>query len=557
VNKFNFIILAVLVFTITVMSGCSLITTNEKKYMAQTVAVAESKDGKYEVKVSMEEFSMYYANYASNYIQNGMSDKQVVEQIVDMIINRKLFVDYLKDYELDNEKIYTLTNKDINDCWTEVYKYVYEQLDSYEVEIYNDWGLELNEEEKTEEETSKFVGREDYEHTYVLNNGVLTKVENENSEDEDVALNPNPFKQYFWQDSESEVKGYTTTGAVKTKLTEYSDGIREEEMKRFVKALTKSESYKKEKDTSPWAVFERELNRVYKIQEDNKYIQKYEEFFNESYQMNSNDILSLYESTILGQMEKYATASAYNDAMKADNSTVYYHPTQGWFYVSHLLIGFDDEQKALIEEWEAQVKKGIITEEEKEANIATLRLQLKATARDSEGKNTSVVKSASQILTEVNNAVSIYGNDVDGRVNAFTDLIFKYTSESSFLTRDFDYAIPVDKAYDSMVEEFATASRELYENGLGSVSGLVYTEYGAHIIMFTGLPANANLSGQNVTLEQLWGTKLKTSSDKNMLDLFAEKVTKNDYATQQNKIIDQLRADMHISYSKTKLKKFL
>ena len=556
-NKFNFIILAVLVFTITVMSGCSLITTNEKKYMAQTVAVAESKDGKYEVKVSMEEFSMYYANYASNYIQNGMSDKQVVEQIVDMIINRKLFVDYLKDYELDNEKIYTLTNKDINDCWTEVYKYVYEQLDSYEVEIYNDWGLELNEEEKTEEETSEFVGREDYEHTYVLNNGVLTKVENENSEDEDVALNPNPFKQYFWQDSESEVKGYTTTGAVKTKLTEYSDGIREEEMKRFVKALTKSESYKKEKDTSPWAVFERELNRVYKIQEDNKYIKKYEEFFNESYQMNSNDILSLYESTILGQMEKYATASAYNDAMKADNSIVYYHPTQGWFYVSHLLIGFDDEQKALIEEWEAQVKKGIITEEEKEANIATLRLQLKATARDSEGKNTSVVKSASQILTEVNNAVSIYGNDVDGRVNAFTDLIFKYTSESSFLTRDFDYAIPVDKAYDSMVEEFATASRELYESGLGSVSGLVYTEYGAHIIMFTGLPANANLSGQNVTLEQLWGTKLKTSSDKNMLDLFAEKVTKNDYATQQNKIIDQLRADMNISYSKTKLKKFL
>ena len=75
--------------------------------------------------------------------------------------------------------------------------------------------------------------------------------------------------------------------------------------------------------------------------------------------------------------------------------------------------------------------------------------------------------------------------------------------------------------------------------------------------MFTGLPANANLSGQNVTLEQLWGTKLKTSSDKNMLDLFAEKVTKNDYATQQNKIIDQLRADMDISYSKTKLKKFL
>ena len=556
-NKFNYIILAVLFFTITVMSGCSLITTNEKKYMAQTVAIAESKDGKYEVKVSMEEFSMYYSNYASSYMQNGMSKKQVVQQIVDMIINRKLFIDYLKDYELDNEKIYTLTNKEINECWTEVYKYVYEQLDSYEVEIYNDWGLELNEDEKTEEEKSEFIGRTEYEHTYVLKNGVLTKNEKENGEDENQTLNPNPFKQYFWQENESEVKGYTKKGAIKTKLTEYSDGIREEEMKRFVKALTKAEEYKKEKDTSPWAVFEREIERVYKIQEDNKFIQKYEQFFNDSYQMNSNDIIALYENTILGQMENYSTTSAYNDAMKADNSTVYYHPTQGWFYVSHLLIGFDDNQKALIEEWETQVKKGIITEEEKQANIETLRLQLKATARDSEGKNTSVTKSASQILTEVNNAVSIYGNNVDEKVNVFTDLIFKYTTESSFLTRDFDYAIPVDKAYDSMVKEFATASRELYEKGLGSLSGLVYTEYGAHIIMFTGIPANANLSGQNVTLEQLWGTKLKTSSDKNMLDLFAEKVTKNDYATQQNKIIDQLRADMDISYSKTKLKKFL
>lgn len=526
--------------------------------MSQTVATAQSKDGDYEIKVTMEEFLNYYGNYASSYIQNGMSEKEVVDQIVNMIINRKLFVDYLKNYEQNTEKIYTLTNKDINDCWTEVYNYVYEKLDSYEAEIHTDWGLTLEDNESEEEESkSEFVGRTAYEHTYVLENGVLKKVETQGDDSTNVALNPNPFKQYFWQESEKNVKGFTTVGAVKTNITGQTDGIREEEMKRFVRDLADAEEYKKEKDTTAWAVFNRELDRVYKIQEDNKYIQKYEEFFNKSYQMNSNDILSLYESTIKSQMENYSNVEKYNDAMKSNNASVYYHANQGWFYVSQLLIGYDDEQTKLIEKWEGQVKKGIITEAEKEANIASLRLQLKVTARDSDGKDTSVVKSASEVLSEVNNTLAVYGSDANARINAFTDIIYKYTTESSFLTRDVDYAIPFDKAYDSMVEEFANASREVQSKGLSSVSGLVYTQYGAHIIMFTGMPENATISGDNVTLEDLWSVKLKSSSDKNLLDLFAEKVTKSDFSVQQNRIIDQLRENMDISYSKTKLKKFL
>ena len=244
--------------------------------MAQTVATAQSKSGDYEINVTMEEFLNYYANYAQSYIQNGMSEKEVVEQIVDMIINRKLFVDYLKNYEQNSEKIYTLTNQDINDCWTEVYDYVYERLDSYKAEVYTDWGLTLEDEKVEEEKQSEFVGRTDYEHAYVLENGVLQKVEKDNS-NENVALNPNPFKQYFWQESEKNVPGFTTVGAVKTNITSQSDGIREEEMKRFVRDLADAEEYKDEKDKTSWAVFSRELDRIYKIQSDNAYIQKYEE----------------------------------------------------------------------------------------------------------------------------------------------------------------------------------------------------------------------------------------------------------------------------------------
>ncbi len=556
VNKFSYLVLAVLVVTITVFSGCTLVTTNQQKYMSQIVASATSADGNYKVEVTMEEFLTYYSNYASSYIQNGMTNAEATEQVVNLIINRKLFVDYLKDYKDGDQSVYTLSNADINDVWTEVYNYVYEQLDSYENEVYDDWGIENETSSNDAEESTdtEFVGRTQYEHEYTLVNGVLTKVENEDTVDEDVPLNPNPFKSYFWQAGEEGTTGFTSVGAVKSKLTEYSDGLREEEMSRFVRDLRQAESYQNYEDTTSWAVFERELNRVYEIQLDNKYIEKYQEIFEDNYVLNGDDILSLYNSTIKSQMELYSNdLSAYNSAMGEDNSTVYYHPTQGWFYVSHLLIGFNDDQTALIDEWDSQVSNGIITQEERDANVEGLRSQLKATARDSDGNETDVTKSASEILSEVNSTLAVYGSDANARINAFTDLIYKYTTEASFLTRDFDYAIPFDEAYDTMVEEFANASREVQKQGLSSVTGLVYTEYGAHIIMFTGVPQNASITGENTTLQDLWNTPLKSSSDKNMLDLFAEQVTRNDYSVQQTHIINQLRDGMDIVINKSRL----
>ncbi len=554
VNKLNYLIVAVLVFTLTVFSGCSLVTENQTKYMSQTVAEVKLDD-KNTLTVSMEEFLIYYSNYASSYVQNGSTTKEAAEQVLDMIINRKLIVNYLKGIEGN-----TLTTAEINDCWTAVYDYVYEKMESYKDTIYSDWGLEAEDEEETStSESSEFVGRSEFEHDYIVKNGKLVKVEKEDDSRVDTVVNPNPFKSYFWQAGEENSKGFTSVGSVKSKLTEYSDGLQEEEMKRFVKDLKTNESYKNFKDNSSWAIFERELKRVYDIQVDNKYIEKYQDTFEKAYTISAEQVLDTYKATMKGQKELYGNdISAYNDAMKSDATSVYYHPTQGWFYVSHLLIGYTDEQKAQITEWENQVKKGIITEEEKDANVETLRASLTATARDSEGNDTKVVKSAEAVLAEVDSTLAVYGSDANAKINAFTDLIYKYTSESSFLTRDYDYAIPLDEEYDSMVEEFATASRDLQKTGqVGTYSRLVYTQYGAHIIMYTGVPSNANDNIDATTIQDLENTKLKSSSTKNMLDLFISKVTTSDYNVQQEKLIDQLRDGKKITIYKTRLGKYL
>lgn len=552
-NKLNYLIVAVLVFTLTVFSGCTLVTDNQTKYMSQTVAQVKLDD-KNTLTVSMEEFLIYYSNYASSYVQNGSTTKEATEKVLDMIINRKLIVNHLKGIEGN-----ALTTAEINDCWTAVYDYVYEKMDSYKDAIYSDWGLKAEDEEETKEESSSFVGRSEYEHDYIVKNGELVKVEKDDESRVDTVINPNPFKSYFWQAGEENIKGFTSVGAIKSKLSEYSDGLQEEEMKRFVKDLKTSESYKKYNDNTSWAILERELKRVYDIQVDNKYIEKYQNTFEKAYTVSAEQVLATYKATMKGQKELYGNdITAYNNAMKSDATSVYYHPTQGWFYVSHLLISYNDEQKAQITEWENQVKKGIITEEEKDANIETLRTALTATARDSEGKDTKVVKSAEAVLAEVDSTLAVYGSDTNARINAFTDLIYKYTGESSFLSRDYDYAIPLDKQYDSMVDEFATASRDLQKTGqVGTYSRLVYTQYGAHIIMYTGAPSNANDNIDATTIQDLENAKLKSSSTKNMLDLFISKVTKSDYNVQQEKLIDQLRDGKQITIYKTRLGNYL
>ena len=103
-NKLSYIVLAVLILTMSVFSGCSLVTLNQEKYMSQIVASASNDDKTYEV--TMEEFLTYYSNYASTYIQNGMTNSEATEAIVNMILNRKIFVDYLKNYGSSDNNVY-------------------------------------------------------------------------------------------------------------------------------------------------------------------------------------------------------------------------------------------------------------------------------------------------------------------------------------------------------------------------------------------------------------------------------------------------------------------
>ena len=563
-KKYIAFFLSLIIFVGIAFSGCSLVEINEAQFWNQTIASVNIDDDT-TINVNMEEFYTSYSNYIETYTESyGYTQSKAVDAILQGVINRKVLVYYIKNEPAklvgaSDVSALTLNQNDYNDVWEEVFDYVDEQLVDYISDVETDWDITISNESDDEDEDNSDYIKDEYSPTYKVVNGQLVKIIEETSTYiEDAVVNP--YKSYFWFSSDSSSTGYTTTGSVKTKLTTYSNGIKEEALSRWIKDLKSAESYKNYSDNTYWDVFNRELERVYQIQLDNAYVQKLEDWFDDKSTYTVDEVVNYYKYQIESQMETYADSSnlyeVFNTAMKSDATSIYYYPTNSWFYVSHVLIGYSDEQLALIEEWETELTQGYISQAVYDSNVSIIQSQIVGEARDSEGNLTGETKSASSILIEIEDALAQVGNDTVARAKIFDEFNYKYSTDTAFFNLDFDYAIPADSDYDSMVTEFADESRVLRSEGLTSISELVYTEYGAHIIMYTGETSNLVNNINSVTINNLASKTLKLSSDKTYLDLVIGKLTEKEYSTYQAQRVNELKSDATIKIYKSKISAF-
>ena len=163
---------------------------------------------------------------------------------------------------------------------------------------------------------------------------------------------------------------------------------------------------------------------------------------------------------------------------------VYYIPTDvanNLYTVSHILIGFTDEQKAAYANIQAEGGKN-----------PSYDVQKQLTKLQSETASNGV--SASDILVEVKTALG-KADSLEEKYRIFRQFINQYNSDPGMQNLDqlsssnkpqYEYLMSADADKSQMVEEFTAASIELFEKGIkGEISGLVWTDYGAHIIMYT------------------------------------------------------------------------
>lgn len=215
-----------------------------------------------------------------------------------------------------------------------------------------------------------------------------------------------------------------------------------------------------------------------------------------------------------------------------------------FFTVSHILVSYSDEQNAQIAALRTKMSQGGANEQDMQELLNGFRGSVSTERRDELGRPIEgVTRTAVQILQELESALVggleaqpwLSEQQRQDRISTFRDFIYMYGMDPGMINPEFEYVMSTREYV--MVPEFTTASRELFgyvydavldELGLPmfdeegnpmtewrrrdnrgniletrtSVSDIVMTDHGAHIIMFTRtlrcfIPTTEEWTGSN------------------------------------------------------------
>ena len=523
-----------LLFCVTMFAGCSLIQLNPTKYYSQTVAqIVYDKNNK--VNFTMKDLLESYNNYGYQLQQNDstLSSEDALKQTAKLMVQRYMLVKEIKN------QIGELTQGEKNVLMRETYEHINTTLASLEDEIRVEWDRVVNEDDK-DEDSSTEEGPTEYQE-----------------------YKPTVERVYY----EEEVNGVTKYKSKLVRVEEEKEPEDESDPGKFVQNITdadvSAEAWKRYMKTlqknneklgiklSDEKAFEEEINRIYGVLEENKYISKYQEHLTKNLEIDSTSVVESYKQKYKRDYELYSNnESAYHTAMANDASTVYYHPNSGneYVYVTHVLLGFSDETLAKIKNLEKLYQSNSIEKSVYEAKLKQLQ-NIETTMIDYyDEKGNKKQISAQLAYEEIYNNVSKYDKDVNFELRAkeFNKYIYKYNTDQGILNRDFAYVVNLDtNVEDQMVKPFADEARRLQkEEGVGAMSEPILTDYGYHIILNLGPVTNVveynNID--NLTWEALYNVKTQPSSEKTLFHVEYDALNSDE--TKVNAILTSLVNDL-------------
>ena len=524
-----------LLFCVTMFAGCSLIQLNPTKYYSQTVAqIVYDKNNK--VNFAMKDLLEAYKNYGYQLQQNNstLSSEDALKQTAELMVQRYMLVKEIKN------QIGELTQGEKNVLMRETYEHINTTLASLEDEIRVEWDRVVNEDDKEEDSSTEEEGPTEYQE-------YKPTVERVYYEEEvnDVTKYKSKLVRV---EEEKEPEDESDPGEFVQNITDAD--VSAEAWKRYMKTLQKNNE-KLGIKLSDEKAFEEEINRIYGVLEENKYISKYQEHLTKNLEIDSTSVVESYKQKYKRDYELYSNnESAYHTAMANDASTVYYHPNSGneYVYVTHVLLGFSDETLAKIKNLEKLYQSNSIEKSVYEAKLKQLQ-NIETTMIDYyDEKGNKKQISAQLAYEEIYNNVSKYDKDVNFELRAkeFNKYIYKYNTDQGILNRDFAYVVNLDtNVEDQMVKEFADEARRLQKKeGVGAMSEPILTEYGYHIILNLGPVTNVveynNID--NLTWEALYNVKTQPSSEKTLFHVEYDALNSDE--TKVNAILTSLVNDL-------------
>lgn len=544
-----------------VLSGCSLFERNLAKYYNTTVISIEYPNGEV-ININKKELVVAFNNYGAQLINQGSSYEDALDQTITALVNQNVMLK-------DSEGKITLSNLDRNNLWKDSYKSILTNMEEDIADIKEEWQITIADESEAVDET--FTKYTPYEPTatVVYENGkYVIKVNQPNEEDENPELICNSEDIDVIVDSiYDSVIAKTVVQEGATDYEKQKSSVYAEAVSRYIKLLINSEQGQR-LSTDKKEVFKREIKRIYENSLKSTKLTKMEEYI--SYTTNVSkitvqDVLNKYRAMILASMTKYnINPSSVSTDMLESFANVNYVPNDEYFFVSHILLKFDEEnQKKEYDSLVSKKESGLISKSYYEAKILELAEQIVAIEKDSDGKVIEGSnKKSGDVLKEIQSSLATATTDQQ-KDKIFRDFLYKYNQDDGAMNSEYLYVI--GKNDSQMVESFTEASRKLNEDGThGGISGLVVSEYGVHIVYYAGKVENtfnfANVDDVNFVesdIEVLTNTLLNPLNNKTLFDKVYATLSISENTSNQAMYLNVLKEDLKITKFKSAYKDLL
>ena len=568
-KKFTGILLSFCLLCMGLLAGCSLVETDYDRYYNQVVAVVENKETGRREEITKLDLVSGYSSYGYTYEQYyGYSREEAVEMTLELLENRLITIITAEDeygYDRDGKGLSDLEKTYL---WQQVVDSLNENLNSYYDSIVGN-----DDEEETDEVT--FEG---YDKTAKLVVGYDEKGEiyytiESLAENEHPLDNFRPTVNRDFNDSEDRALIFES---FRDNVIE-SDSDYKRAYQNYLNDLISSERGQNLSEDAP-SVFEREIERLYDTAYENYLLELYS--YNNRPQSNltsitASQIVNLYVNKVRSDYLQYniENDSGYDDDVQDSLNDMYYFNTtkEGatqFFTVANVLFMFTDEQQ---DEYDRLTEKyenndGGYTRVEYEKDLDALYSQITPVVRKYNAQ-TDAYEEIESTLT-VDDVYDIMSQKLDsakkeGNINKIGDtineFIYTYGEDTGMFNAESNYVIGVDsngEAVSSFVDSFNEAGLELYNNNaeIGDMSAIVRSEYGLHVLIYTG--KCENLFGDGITLnftldesavEKLNDTRVNLLVDQTYFDVLYDELYTDNFSNYENMNIETLRENYTIT----------
>ncbi len=539
-NKFTGILLCLMMACVLVLSGCDLFPRNMSAYLNRSVCTITYENGDVE-DITTREYINAFNSYGHTLVQNGSGYEEAANQTIEVLVNRYVLLHHAKTQNL--VEIDDAAEKEILD---DVYTALESNLSSYIDAVREDWNMPASSSSTSSDDAVVYT-------PYV--------------QQAEVVLDGGVYKiKLMDNDDDPQNTNFANLDAVIARFNEYAledDGtdnyrIRKEAYRRFMAAL-KANEQGLNLSTDNESILNRYVEDVYDNSKDNYVIQGLEDYYQTESGFSTisvKQVLNKYKALMLQCKFSYeANNSSYDTAMLESFEDVYYVVDDNYFFVSNLLVMFDDEvadengltQKDKYDNLETQYNNGYITYGEYQRRANELAYQVMANERDSEGNLISGSQiSVQTLLNNLQKDLNLQST-AQGKADVFRDYLYRYGEDPGVVNAEYPYVIGTQSS--QMVESFTDAARKLNDQGVfGAISGIVPSEHGAHIIIYLGKVENIftindvstfNLRDEDIL--KLTQTKLSPLNNKTVFDKIFEQLSEDNYSIFENMNLNVLK----------------